>query len=168
MRQGTVSVVFGCHSPIHSMLVTLSWRKIYGGWPRPWELACIFLHDIGHWGKDYLDDPEQKARHWELGARKARWMFGEQGNFMVEWHCVREPERRSLLYYPDKYSWFIAPYWWFYLNKILEPKLKQGMGNREAVLDFKKMVCESIESGEFRSTHGMFMDRCRKAAQRDG
>lgn len=71
MTQGTVSILFGCHSPIHSVLVLMSWKKLYRHWPRWWQIVCIFLHDIGHWGLDYLDDVNQKNKHWELGARIA-------------------------------------------------------------------------------------------------
>ena len=79
MKQGTVSVLVGVHCPVHAFFVTLAWRKVYGRWPELWELGCILLHDIGHWGLDYLDDPAEKAKHWELGAALARALFGQRG-----------------------------------------------------------------------------------------
>ncbi len=64
MKQGTVSVLFGCHSIIHSMIVIVAWVKWYGHWPEFWQIICILLHDIGHWGKQYLDNYEEKKNEW--------------------------------------------------------------------------------------------------------
>ena len=62
MKQGTVSALIGCHSIIHGLVVLTAWYKLYGSWPKLWQMVCIFLHDIGHIGLDYLDDYEQKKR----------------------------------------------------------------------------------------------------------
>lgn len=160
MKQGTVSVLIGCHSPVHSLLVLLSWRKLYNEWPAWWQVGCIFLHDIGHWGKDYLSNDDEKARHWKLGARLAYYMFGHKGWNSCAGHCDGVMGKwRSRLYYADKYSWYIAPYWWLYWNNIVEPKLKCGMKNRDAVIDFQKSVKWSIECGLFRQTHSFYEER---------
>ncbi len=79
MQQGTVSVLFGCHSPIHSVVVLVAWHKLYHRWPKFWQIVCIFIHDIGHWGTMYLDNPEEKERHSVLGAEVARNLFGDKG-----------------------------------------------------------------------------------------
>ena len=52
---------------------------------------------------------------------------------------------RSLLDKADKYSWYISPYWWLWLNNIIEPYIRFGMTNREAVLDFRAWVKEFRE-----------------------
>ena len=161
MKQGTVSVLAGCHSPIHSLLVVLAWKRIHGSWPRPWQIVCIFLHDIGHWGLDYLDDYEPKRTHWELGARIAKRLFGDKGYALTAGHCSHSGEPFSDLYKADKYSWHLAPEWWLYSNTFFEPKLRMGYGRMEAVGLFKSQVRESVESGEFRSTHAMYMKRCK-------
>lgn len=159
MKQGTISVLVGCHSPVHSVLVIISWKKLFGHWPKPWQIVCIFLHDIGHWGLNYLDDPEQKAHHWRLGTRWAGRLFGWAGACLVGGHCSRSPHKRSELYKPDKYSWYIAPRWWLWLNCITEPKLTRGHKRGEAIKRFQEQVRQSIESGEYGSTHQMYLER---------
>ncbi len=111
LKQGTVSVLFGCHSLFHSAVVFVAWCKLYHRPPNLWQVVCILLHDIGHWGKDYLDDYEQKKRHGELGARVACSLFGSKGFNLVAGHNPYAGSPRSLLYNPDKYSWVIAPVW---------------------------------------------------------
>ena len=160
MRQGTISVICGVHSPMHSILVLLAWRKLYGKWPKPWQIVCIFIHDIGHWGKDYLDDPEQKALHWRLGVRIAKKLFGSKGALLILGHTATGAHI-SALYRPDKYSWHIAPRWWLWWNCIVEPKIAMGYRRWEAINRFKEQVRQSIESGEYRSTHEMYLERCK-------
>lgn len=162
MKQGTVSITVGCHSPFHSFLVLLAWRKLYGEWPKFWELCCIFLHDVGHWGLNYLDDYYQKQQHWKLGAKWAEKLFGWDGFALVAGHCTTSGAKLSKLYKPDKYSWLLAPTWWLWLNTIFEPMLWVNCDSRiDGVRKFQTMVRKSIESGEYRSTHDMFLERQR-------
>ncbi len=160
MKQGTVSWFFGCHSVVHSVLVLIAWRKVYARWPKLWQVACIFLHDIGHIGLDYLDDFEQKKRHWKLGAEIGGRLFGYRAYYLLAGHCSHSGFVESELYRADKYSWYIAPTWWLWWNNIVEPKLAINCdGNMDAVRKFQAMVKTSIESGEFRSTHEMYLQR---------
>ena len=162
MKQGTVSVLFGCHSFVHSILVVMAWKKLYSRWPHLWQITCIFLHDIGHWGKDYLDDYEEKKSHWILGAKAADWLFGWKGYRLCAGHCSHSNETRSELYKADKYSWYIAPTWWLWLNNIAEPGLIVNCaGNMDAIRKFRAMVAESVESGAYGSTHEMYLKRKR-------
>ncbi|MDP2730300.1 MAG: hypothetical protein Q8O55_07450 [Dehalococcoidales bacterium] len=158
MRQGTVSVLIGCHSPVHSYYVWKAWRKLYGKWPSFRETGCIAIHDIGHWGKDYLTDYEQKKRHWELGARVAKRLFGEYGYRMVAGHCEYAGIPLSPLYKADKYSWALAPYWWLMTHRTTEPKLaRSNMKRSDDVRKFMKEVRENVESGTWASTHSIWM-----------
>lgn len=159
MTQGTISVLFGCHSIVHSVLVVISWIKLSGRMPSIKQIVCIFLHDVGHMGKNYLDDEEQKKSHWKLGASIARLLFKEDWYEFTAGHCVYSGYRRSSLYYADKFSWSIAPTWWLWWNSIVEPKLNCGMGVRKAVELFKKQVKESIDSGKYLSTHDFYTKR---------
>jgi len=160
MKQGTVSVLFGCHSLVHSIIVILAWKRLYRRLPKLWQIVCIFLHDIGHWGLDYLDDFEQKKDHWRLGASVAGRLFGDKGWRMCAGHCSHSGVSLSPLYKADKYSWYIAPMWWLWLNNIVEPKLAINCdSNMDAIRKFREMVKESIESGEFTSTHEMYLKR---------
>lgn len=159
MKQGTISVLFGCHSIIHSVLVMLAWRKLYHAWPKPWQVVCIILHDIGHWGKDYLDHPEKKKEHWELGAYVASWFFGLKAYYLTAGHCSHSGYHKSPMYHADKYSYYIAPTWWLYINSIVEPKLNRGKPIMVAIREFQKQVKESIDSGEYRESHAMYLER---------
>ena len=160
ISQGTISVICGCHSPVHSIMVIRAWIKFYGSLPKFWQIICIFLHDIGHVGLDYLDDYEQKKRHWVLGANVAYVLFGCQGYQFTAGHCTHSGKPKSKLYYADKMSWHLAPCWWLWLNTIFEPKLAVNCRTRmEAVHSFKRQVAESIENGEFRSTHSFYLER---------
>jgi len=161
VKEGTVSILIGCHSVFHSFLVLISWRKLYGSWPKFWQIICIFLHDIGHIGKDYLSDYEQKKKHWELGAKVAGRFFGRKAYIFTAAHCSHSGYcGLRMLYKADKYSWYISPTWWLYWNNIVEPKLTINCeSNMDAIRKFQKSVKESIESGEFRSTHSMYLER---------
>ena len=163
ISQGTVSILCGCHSIVHSILVAKAWTRLYG-LPKLWQLACIFLHDIGHLGLDYLDDYEQKKIHWFLGAAVAGILFGIKGHALVASHCTHSGLHRSKLYYADKLSWHLAPRWWLWLNTVFEPKLMVGFASRMAAVDdFKRQVADSVGNGHFRSTHQMYLERKERA-----
>jgi len=164
ISQGTISVIIGCHSPIHSILVLMAWYKLYRKWPRPWQIVCIFLHDIGHWGLNYLDDYEQKKIHWVRGSQIAMRLFGPKGYVFVASHDVNSPyiSRDGLLYRSDKYSWSMAPYWWLWSNCIFEPKLRMERTIKNACKIFQESVKMSINTGNFEETHSFYTNRCEK------
>ncbi|KKL74497.1 hypothetical protein LCGC14_2064290 [marine sediment metagenome] len=158
MTQGTVSVLFGCHSPIHSLVVLVAWVKLYHRLPSFWQIVCIFIHDIGHWGKQYLDDYEAKKRHGELGAKVAKYLFGQKGYDLILGHNPYNGTARSALHDPDKYSWVIAPIWWMTSNAIFEPKLqRKGSTKRESAIMFKEAMRENMNSGFKELGHEIYM-----------
>jgi len=160
MKQGTKSILFGCHSIVHSLLVIWAWKILYGKWPKRWQVACIFLHDIGHIGLQYLDDYEAKKQHWRKGAEIAYKFYGDKGYLLVAGHAVHSKFIKSDLYKADKYSWYIAPMWWLIWNNMVEPELMINCkSNIDACRKFKALVKQSIESGEYISTHQMYLDR---------
>lgn len=162
-KEGTVSVLFGCHSIIHSFVVLAAWIKLYNKFPKFWQLVCIFLHDIGHWGLDYLSDVEDKKKHWELGAKVAKKLFGQKGYDFCAGHCIYSNLPKSALYKADKYSWYIAPYWWEWCNGVSEPLLRQGHTTiHDAIISFRANVKESIESGSYTSTHDFYLERVKE------
>ncbi len=161
--QGTISWFLGCHSPVHSFLVLLSWRKLHGRWPVFWQVACILLHDIGHIGLNYLDHAWQKQNHWKRGAYICGALFGEKGFLLVAGHDAHSGYRQSALYKPDKYAAYIAPVWWLVTNTFFEPKMRMGYGRVEAVRRFKEQAKKNIESGAYRSNHDLYLERCRGA-----
>ncbi len=158
MKQGSWSVLFGCHSIIHSLVVIIAWRKWYGLFPNWWQLCCILLHDIGHWNKDYLDDYEQKKRHAELGAKIAKWLFGQKGYNLIIGHNEYNGNKRSQLHDPDKYSWVIAPVWWMTSNTIFEPKLiRKGNTRKQSAVMFKEAMRTNMENGFQERGHDIYL-----------
>jgi hypothetical protein len=158
MKQGTMSVLFGCHSPIHSIVVLVAWCKLYGRLPAPWQVVCIFLHDIGHWGMDYLDNYEEKKRHGELGAKLAHFLFGQKGYDLIAGHNPYNGAPKSLLHDPDKYSWVIAPVWWMMTNTWFEPKLqRKGSTRRESAVMFKEAMRKNMDTGFKELGHEIYL-----------
>lgn len=158
MKQGTVSVLFGCHSPVHSLMVLIAWRKLYRRWPAFWQLVCIFLHDIGHWGKDYLDNYEEKQAHGILGAQIAGKLFGKKGYDLCAGHNMYQGAPKSELHDPDKYSWVIAPVWWMTSNAYFEPKLqRKGSTKRESAVMFKEAMRKNGEAGWPEQGHSIYL-----------
>lgn len=159
ISQGTISILFGSHSVMHSFLVIRSWKILYGKYPRFWQIICILLHDIGHIGKNYLDNYEEKKKHWILGARIAGWLFGKKGYDLIAGHDIHSGIFKSDLYKPDKYSWYIAPKWWLWMNIFFERKICQpGKTWAESVDIWKKTVAKNIESGRYASNHVIYLE----------
>ncbi len=158
MKQGTWSVLLGCHSPVHSIIVLISWRRCYSSWPSGWQIVCILLHDIGHWGKDYLDNYNEKVQHAELGAKVAGRLFGQKGSDLINGHCSYSGQERSKLYVPDKYSWVIAPVWWMITNTWFEPKLqRRGSSRVESVKMFKEAMIANQKTDWQEQGHDIYL-----------
>lgn len=123
MTEGTKSVLIGAHDIFHSLWVMLAWKKLYGRYPRFWEIVCILLHDIGYWGKNYLTT-YTNAGHAELGAKIAEKLFGTKGYLLVLGHSRSAAKKHGIdlsrLEPPDDYSWLIAPKWWMWKNYRIE------------------------------------------------
>jgi hypothetical protein len=156
----------GCHSVIHSMAVVRAWHHLYGTWPKPWELGCIVIHDIGHLGKQYLDNLEDKKAHYVLGAKIARKLFGEKGEALVAGHCEYSGFPLSRLYRPDKYAMIYTTYWWSSWNCLMEPRLKGTSTMRHQYEWLMRQVHHNIDSGEYKSGHSMYLERERANARR--
>jgi hypothetical protein len=122
------------------------------------------VHDLGHWGTNYLDNLEEKKGHWRLGALLALKVCGARGWGMCAGHCNYSGYPQSKLYKADKYSWYLAPVWWLVCNDVVEPKLiRPGCNRRESAVLFKARVRESIESGAFRGTHDIYLEQTLKS-----
>lgn len=162
MKQGTVSVLLGCHSAMHSLMVILAWRRVYKRFPNAWQVGCILFHDIGHWGKDYLDDYDQKKQHGLLGAKVARFLFGQRGYDLVIGHNLYNGAVKSALHDPDKYSWSLAPDWWLALNNVFEPKLiRPGCSKWESGRMFKRAMRENAQKGFPKLGHDIYLEQWR-------
>jgi len=163
ITQGTISVLLGCHSLMHSVLVTVAWCRLYRRPPLLWQFVCIILHDIGHWGKQYLDDYEAKKEHAVLGAKIANRLFGRKGYDLIAGHNCYNGQPRSDLYMPDKLSWTIAPLWWLILTNIFEPKLvRSGLSLRQSAVVWKEAMRENCRTGANIQGHDIYMAQCKE------
>jgi len=118
MTEGTKSYLFGCHNfLIHPLCVLFAWKKHYRQWPMFWQIVCIFLHDIGICGMNYLS--VDKKGHWRKGAKIALKLFGRKGYLFCKGH-TSENGFKSKLWIADKKSWLIAPRFWLWCNYYIE------------------------------------------------
>jgi hypothetical protein len=155
MTEGTISYLIGCHNFfIHPILVIIAWYKEYKKFPEFWEVVCIFLHDIGHIGKDYLSDPQQKKEHWKLGAIIAGKLFGSKGFMFVAGHTKGSGFPLSSLFMPDKKSWLHAPNWWLWSNHIFE----NFNSSASIPSTWKKLVAENAKHGFKDGLHKVYLD----------
>ncbi len=164
MKQGTISVLFGCHSIVHWLYVVKAWWRLYKKWPCLWEMFCIFVHDWGHWGTAYLDNDKEKEAHWILGAYLADRFFGTKGLELVAGHCEYSKFERSKLYYADKMAKYFEPRVWMLWCALIEPglhkdELAAGVKLSQAVDGWREAVKKNIESGAFRGNHEIYLER---------
>ncbi len=169
MTEGTKSYLVGCHQFfIHPLWVLMAWRLEYKSWPKWWEIICIFLHDIGVCGRQYLSDDKAKKGHWLKGADiaiKIVWMLKRgRGSLPLQFetydfcagHCPEEsgyPE--SKLSRADKRSWLVAPIWWLWINYYIEWHGK-GIGVTPPHL-WKKLVAENLRRAEPIGNHELYI-----------
>ena len=154
-REGLISYLFGCHQFfLHPFFVLIAWRQRFGFWPKPWEAVCIFLHDIGIVGKNYLSD--HKAGHWKLGARLARRLFGMKGWDLCAGHTTESGRPLSKLFWADKGS------------RLLEPELLQwchyfverfGVHQAAKPKQWKAAVRRNLERDDPLGSHDLFKRR---------
>jgi len=142
MKEGTKSVLFGCHNPLmHGIWVLIAWRLEYKSWPKWWEVVGIFLHDIGVSRRQYLSDDQAKIGHWFKGASLAAGIVYKISKktylHTLTWefvagHCPEESHYpMSKLARADKRSWLVAPSWWLWCNYFVE---WHNSGDRKSVV----------------------------------
>lgn len=153
MTEGTKSYLIGCHQfLIHPLCVLWAWRKWYGSWPKFWQIVCIFIHDIGICGRQYLSDKNAKMGHWELGTKWAYILFGNKGAMFCAGHTPEFAGPRSDLWYADKYSWVVAPMWWLWNNFRVE---RFQVTNP---LEWKILVAKNLLKENHFSSHKLYQD----------
>ena len=163
MTEGTKSYLIGCHQfLLHPACVLLAWRLEYKSWPKLWQIVCIFLHDIGICGRQYLSDEEAKKGHWENGVRLANRILSHFGVHFVDvlcfiaGHCPQESKySESELFRPDKRSWLVAPMWWLWWNYWVEWSGK-GIGVTPPP-KWKQLVAENLKRKKPISNHDLYL-----------
>ncbi len=110
MTEGTRSLLLGSHHWLfHPLAIIRAWRAVYGKWPAPWQLVCIFLHDVGLIGMQYLSGP--KTGHWKRGAMIAQILCGEKGFLLCAGHSRTSRYKESRLFLVDKLNTLYRPRW---------------------------------------------------------
>lgn len=156
MTEGTKSYLIGCHSFFfHPLFVIKAWHWWFGTWPKPWQIVCIFLHDIGIIGRQYLSSHEAKIGHWELGAKISGYLFGQKGAWFCAGHTPESNFPRSDLWFADKASWLVAPLWWLHLNYRLEGYKVSGPH------EWRAIIARNLANGNHFGAHQLYIDEMR-------
>ena len=170
MTEGTKSYLIGCHQfLLHPLCILLAWRLEYKKWPKWWEIICIFLHDVGICGRQYLSDDEVKIGHWKKGAKIA-WMVlnridrilpkhkrdfnitATKAFELCAGHCPEESGfNESKLARADKRSWLVAPMWWLWWNQYVE-----GFKLTNPII-WKKLVRENLKREKPIGSHQLYI-----------
>jgi hypothetical protein len=133
MKIGTKSVLFGVHQFLwHPLTVGYAWRRLFKVWPTWREWVCIFVHDLGYWGKPNIDGPEGR-QHPVAGAWLASALVDRSGSltyFDLPLYHSREfakqnGEEPSLLCWADKYCVTVEPRWFYRLRAKLSGEVHE-------------------------------------------
>ena len=140
MKVGTKSLLFGVHQFLyHPLTVGLAWRKLFGVWPTRKEWICIFVHDLGYWGKENMDGKEGRM-HPEFGARLAHQLadrpsitgssaYYELTLFHSREYAKMAGQEPSLLAWADKYCVCVEPRWLYLLRARLSGEIREYKAN---------------------------------------
>lgn len=141
-KVGTKSVLVGVHAFWwHPITVLLAWIELYG-FPNLKELVCIFIHDLGYFGKPNMDGAEGEshpilAADWAIahldGFPKGTLMNPEFLFYRYHNLCLfhsrtcakkygREP---SKLCWADKLSIKYDPCWFYLIRARLSGELAE-------------------------------------------
>lgn len=136
MNIGTRSLLFGVHQFLwHPLTVGRAWRALVGRWPSWREWICIFLHDVGYWGKPNIDGPEGR-RHPEVGAKLVGKLLGPAWAEFTILHSREYAKilgkKPSLLCWADKYSIQFDPIWFYIFRSIASEEVEEFMQNAPA------------------------------------
>lgn len=148
MKIGTKSVLFGVHQFLwHPLTVGLAWRRMFKVWPTRKEWFCIFVHDLGYWGKPNIDGPEGRT-HPGLGARLAHRyvdrpaITGSAAYYELTLFHSREyaklaGQEPSLLCWADKYCVVCEPRWFYLLRAKLSGEVREFKANAPVGVRFQ-------------------------------
>lgn len=162
ITEGTISYLFGCHQFFfHPLWVLFAWRLEYKSWPKLWQIICIFLHDVGICGRQYISDDEAKPGHWMLGASIVYMLFLRLGCERIAWeavlliagHCPGESGyAKSKLFIPDKRSYLVEPMWLKWVNYYIEDF---GISNP---VDWTERVKENLKRESPLGSHELYIE----------
>jgi len=149
---------------LHPIFVLMAWKLEHKTFPKWWEIICIFLHDVGIYGKNYLSDDEAKNGHWETGAYICSHIFLRlkrqttlrfKAYRLCAGHCPEEsgfPE--SKLSRADKRSRLVAPMWWTWWEYWVE---FSSISSPEYVRRWRKAVAENLRREKPMGNHELYI-----------
>lgn len=162
MTEGTISYLFGCHQFFfYPLWVLFAWRLEYKSWPKLWQIICIFLHDVGICGRQYISDDEAKLGHWMLGGFLAHELFlklglpriAETSWLFIGGHAPNESGMpKSKMFIPDKRSYLVEPMWMKWVNYYVEDF---GISN---LVDWTERVKENLKREHPLGSHEMYLN----------
>jgi hypothetical protein len=128
VKVGTKSLLFGAHQfVLHPFTVVLAWHRLYSKWPNWKELLCIIIHDWGYWGCKDMDGVEgsQHPMWAAMWVFNRGWDYTSNYNYSTlcmfhsrhlvqQYSFMGEAVKVSRLYYADKLSFCLIP-WWVYI-----------------------------------------------------
>ena len=146
MKEGTKSYLLGCHQfLLHPFWTLIAWRSIYGSWPKMWEIVCIFLHDVGIIGRQYLSNDNAKVMHWYLGALIAEGYFGKKGYDFVAGHYPSGSNLpKSKLWLADKRSCLVSPMFFGWIDYWMEFRHTKNKSSKPPI--WRKLVAENLRT----------------------
>ena len=160
MTEGTKSYLIGYHHfLLHPLWVLIAWKLEYKSWPKWWEIVCIFLHDAGVCGRQYLSDEQAKKGHWELGANLAYRIILKHSKtkaisayLLCAGHCPGESGfDESRLFRADKRSPLVSPTCWLWWNYLIE-----GFKTTKP-REWKKAVAENMKRKKPMGNHQLYL-----------
>lgn len=153
LKRGTKSILFGVHQFLwHPFTIWRAWRYLYKRNPTAYELIAIFCHDLGYWGKPYMDSPEGQT-HPEGGAtiamHLAYWLARVRGRSrdtatvigirvyrLSLFHSTHYAQKKnapvSALYLPDKVCILFDPKWFYLLRGKWSGEVYEYAGRENA------------------------------------
>lgn len=142
MKVGTRSVLYGVHAFwFHPFTVLLACIKL-DGIPNWKEIVCIFLHDLGYFGKNEMDGPEGET-HPDVGAKIAGRLFGKEYHDLCLYHSRTTAKKYcvdpSKMCWWDKLSILYDPSWFYILRATLSGEIEEY---RKAAADFDAIPIE--------------------------
>lgn len=76
MKTGLKSLLFGVHQIIyHPLTVLFAWIELYHKFPNYKELICIFIHDLGYYNCEKMDDENGQNHPQFAGNLIYKYMF---------------------------------------------------------------------------------------------
>lgn len=150
MKTGLKSILFGVHQFIyHPLTVLFAWIKLYGI-PDYKELICIFIHDLGYYNCDNMDD-EKGQNHPLFAGKIARKLFKDDKYFYL---CVGHSRHFaknynievSKLFYADKLSMKYDFPILYLIRSILSGELKEYMRHKDNPYGYNKNKLEWCKS----------------------